>query len=146
MNVKEAANVLGVHTNTVYAWIDEGRLAATKKGVSWDISEDVVKSIMKQQAGQAEKAAYLFVAHEAMRKELTQHAEEYRDERLRFFAEALIRAIDEKQEVDKAIENMTGAIQQFKAVQAAFEIVDKARLWETGEKGSLVENETEGDV
>lgn len=40
MNVKEFARLIGVHSNTAYAMVKEGKVNATKKGKSWDISEE----------------------------------------------------------------------------------------------------------
>ena len=37
MTVKESADFLGVHTNTIYDWIREGRLKADKEGKSYKI-------------------------------------------------------------------------------------------------------------
>lgn len=32
MSVKDSANFIGVHTNTIYKWIKEGKLRADKEG------------------------------------------------------------------------------------------------------------------
>lgn len=38
MSVKQAADFIGVHTNTIYDWIKEGRLRADKDGKSYKIN------------------------------------------------------------------------------------------------------------
>ncbi|MGL5714120.1 MAG: helix-turn-helix domain-containing protein [Paraclostridium sp.] len=38
LSVKEAADFIGVHTNTIYDWINDGRLIADKEGKSYKIN------------------------------------------------------------------------------------------------------------
>jgi len=38
MSIKETAAMLGINTNTVYAWLQTGKLPARKNGKLWMIS------------------------------------------------------------------------------------------------------------
>lgn len=38
MSVKDSANFIGVHTNTIYEWIKEGKLRADKEGKNYKIN------------------------------------------------------------------------------------------------------------
>jgi len=49
MNVNEVAKLLGVHTNTIYNYINTGKIKAVKKGGSWEISEDEFLKIKRMQ-------------------------------------------------------------------------------------------------
>lgn len=54
MDIKEAAKILGVHTQTIYNMVNDGRLSATKQGGKWVISEESVKAILENvEAGAA---------------------------------------------------------------------------------------------
>lgn len=49
MNVKEAAELLGVHINTIYNYISTGAIEANKENGSWFIPENEVLKIKRQQ-------------------------------------------------------------------------------------------------
>ncbi|WP_108306523.1 helix-turn-helix domain-containing protein [Metalysinibacillus jejuensis] len=49
MNVKETAELLGVHVNTIYNYISTGIIEANKKNGSWFIPENEVLKIKRQQ-------------------------------------------------------------------------------------------------
>ncbi len=45
MQLREAAEVLGVHYQTAYAWVRQGVLPARKTGRGYDVSEDDVSAM-----------------------------------------------------------------------------------------------------
>ncbi|WP_155550108.1 helix-turn-helix domain-containing protein, partial [Paraclostridium sordellii] len=45
LSVKQAADILGVHTNTIYGWMKDGRLRADKEGKSYKINHMDVLNI-----------------------------------------------------------------------------------------------------
>lgn len=50
MDLKEAAIKLGVHYQTAYQWVREGRLPAQKVGTSYQISSEDVERLMRERA------------------------------------------------------------------------------------------------
>lgn len=49
LNVKEVAELLGVHTNTIYNNINSGQIKAVKKNGTWDISEEEFLKLKREQ-------------------------------------------------------------------------------------------------
>lgn len=48
MDVREAANKLGVSNQTIYNMLNDGRLKATKVGVSWDIPDEEINRRLEE--------------------------------------------------------------------------------------------------
>jgi len=49
LSVAEAADVLGVHENTIYQWIDGGTLSAFKRAARWRIRRESVEALLDPQ-------------------------------------------------------------------------------------------------
>lgn len=49
LNVKEVAELLGVHVNTIYNYINNGQIKANKKNGSWYISEEEFLKLKREQ-------------------------------------------------------------------------------------------------
>lgn len=50
MNLQRAADRLGVHYQTAYRWVREGRLAAAKQGATYDVAEAEVERFLRQRS------------------------------------------------------------------------------------------------
>jgi MerR family transcriptional regulator, light-induced transcriptional regulator len=48
MNLQEAAGQLGVHYQTIYRWVRQGELAATKRGASYEVSDEEVARFLTE--------------------------------------------------------------------------------------------------
>lgn len=68
MTVKESADFLGVHTNTIYDWIREGRLKADKEGKSYKIDHMSVHELAMAKST-VDKEKQLLISIELVRKE-----------------------------------------------------------------------------
>lgn len=68
MTVKESADFLGVHTNTIYDWIREGRLKADKEGKSYKIDHMSVHELAMAKST-VDKEKQVLISIELVRKE-----------------------------------------------------------------------------
>lgn len=68
MTVKESADFLGVHTNTIYDWIKEGRLKADKVGKSYKIDHMSVHELAMAKST-VDKEKQVLIGIELVRKE-----------------------------------------------------------------------------
>ncbi len=48
MNLQEAAGQLGVHYQTIYRWVRQGELTATKRGASYEVSDEEVTRFLNE--------------------------------------------------------------------------------------------------
>lgn len=77
MDVKETAEALKVHTQTIYNMLSDGRLQAQKIGGSWDISKDQIhemlnRSIKKMdESMELDKAVFILEEHTRLHKKET---------------------------------------------------------------------------
>ena len=53
MQVREAADTLGVHYQTAYAWVRQGTLPARKTGRGYDVSDDDISALAERRASGA---------------------------------------------------------------------------------------------
>src|SRR6185437_9638794 len=59
MQLRDAAEVLGVHYQTAYAWVRQGLLPARKTGRGYDVSESDVSALVARRAAAADPGARL---------------------------------------------------------------------------------------
>src|SRR5579862_6775772 len=50
MQLREAADVLGVHYQTAYAWVRQGTLPARKTGRGYEVSDDDVNALAERRS------------------------------------------------------------------------------------------------
>ena len=69
MDVREAAKLLGVHTQTVYNMLYDGRLAATKTGTNaWDIPYSSIRGVLDEANKRFEKEVEISKASEVLQE------------------------------------------------------------------------------
>ncbi|OAB27855.1 helix-turn-helix domain-containing protein [Paenibacillus macquariensis] len=125
MNVKEAAEALGVHTQTVYNMLNSGRLQAEKEqGGKWDISKDFILEIVKKTQEKQDQGRAMMYATDLLDAKLYEKEQETQAD-LNSVCKAFVLEFEGDQEgskLAKIIVEMEKQIQELSGIKNAIKI------------------------